>query len=105
MAGIFTAEEAVSEGGLWSIFVGRVPNGAERREKPDNELSTFSVRRSRTPEADLRPFGTASGGLPPMSLLPTKFFVGAALCRSALAHPVPQIPLATGETKLIGVGQ
>ena len=36
--------EAVPKGCLRSIFVGRVPNGAERREKPDNAPSLLSFR-------------------------------------------------------------
>jgi len=38
------------------FFVGRVQSGVERNEKPDKNLSTFSVPPNRTPETDTRLF-------------------------------------------------
>jgi hypothetical protein len=45
--------EAVSQVAKCFIGVGRVPDCAMRKEKPDTELSAFCVTRGMTLEADL----------------------------------------------------
>jgi hypothetical protein len=55
--------EAVSQVAKYAIVVGRVPECAERKKKPDIDLSAFYVTPSVTPEADLLTCGTTSGSL------------------------------------------
>jgi hypothetical protein len=52
--------ETVSKVAKYAIVVGRVPDCAKRKKKPDTDLSAFYVTPSVTPEADLLTCGTAS---------------------------------------------
>jgi hypothetical protein len=52
--------EVVSQVAECSIGVGRVPDCAERKKKPDTHLSAFCVTPSVTPEADPLTCKTAS---------------------------------------------
>jgi hypothetical protein len=53
--------EVVPKGAKCLIGVGRVPECAERKKKPDTDLSAFCITHRVTPEADLLTYGTASG--------------------------------------------
>jgi hypothetical protein len=58
--------DSLFRGNDGQMGVGRVPDCAERKKKPDTHLSAFCVTRSVTPEADLLICETASIYLTPL---------------------------------------
>jgi hypothetical protein len=52
--------ETVTQVANCMFVVGRVPDCAERKKKPDTDLSAFFATPNVTPEADLLTYGTTS---------------------------------------------